>query len=207
MKKTKYIFKDIYSPSTGTYKCGSILQDTLLNDGINVKVHIFETDLYADKNGKYSQKQLKNKHYKLTQVENDFPKLEWLDPKMKELQAKVHPEKSDDFGLYYVYIYDYIPTDEQLSSSFLEYVCCEEVEFDSEIQKLEPKKGQRVQWKSSNKGGNGKNVTLNPKPSNVTKNPGPVRTYSKVEQDGFTRINKPKNNLPKGTIVGIFTGV
>ena len=68
-------------------------------------------------------------------------------------------------------------------------------------------KGQRVQWKSSNKGGNGKNVTLNPKPSNVTKNPGPVRTYSKVEQDGFTRINKPKNNLPKGTIVGIFTGV
>jgi len=207
MKKTKYIFKDIYSPSTGTYKCGSILQDTLLNDGINVKVHIFETDLYADKNGKYSQKQLKNKHYKLTQVENDFPKLEWLDPKMKELQAKVHPEKSDDFGLYYVYIYDYIPTDEQLSSSFLEYVCCEEVEFDSEIQKLKPKKGQRVQWKSSNKGGNGKNVTLNPKPSNVTKNPGPVRTYSKVEQDGFTRINKPKNNLPKGTIVGIFTGV
>jgi hypothetical protein len=207
MKKTKYIFKDIYSPSTGTYKCGSILQDTLLNDGINVKVHIFETDLYADKNGKYSQKQLKNKHYKLTQVENDFPKLEWLDPKMKELQAKVHPEKSDDFGLYYVYIYDYIPTDEQLSSSFLEYVCCEEVEFNSEIQKLKPKKGQRVQWKSSNKGGNGKNVTLNPKPSNVTKNPGPVRTYSKVEQDGFTRINKPKNNLPKGTIVGIFTGV
>ncbi len=44
---------------TGTYKCGRILQDRLLNDGMNVKVHIFETDLYADENGNYSKKQLK----------------------------------------------------------------------------------------------------------------------------------------------------
>tara|TARA_B100000401_G_scaffold148277_1_gene98651 strand:- start:11 stop:472 length:462 start_codon:yes stop_codon:yes gene_type:complete len=83
----------------------------------------------------------------------------------------------------------------------------EEVEITEEVVELKPGKSQKIQWKSSNKGGNGKNVTLNPKPSNVTKNPGPVRYYDKVEEDGFTRPNKPKNNPPKGTIVGIFTGV
>ena len=83
----------------------------------------------------------------------------------------------------------------------------EEVDIEPVVTKLKPGKSKKTQWKSSNKGGNGKNVTLNPKPSNVTKNPGPVRYYNKVEQDGFTRPNKPKNNPSKGTIVGIFTGV
>ena len=82
-----------------------------------------------------------------------------------------------------------------------------EVEITEEVVKLKPGKSQKTQWKSSNKGGNGKNVTLNPKPSNVTKNPGPVRNYDKVEEDGFTRPNKQKNIPSKGTIVGIFTGV
>ena len=52
-----------------------------------------------------------------------------------------------------------------------------------------------------------KNVTLNPKPSNVTKNPGPVRFYENIEENGFTRLNKPKKSSSKGTIVGIITGV
>ena len=83
----------------------------------------------------------------------------------------------------------------------------EEVDIEPVVTKLKPGKSKKTQWKSSNKGGNGKNVTLNPKPSNVTKNPGPVRYYGKVEEDGFTRPNKSKNSPPKGTIVGIFTGV
>jgi len=82
----------------------------------------------------------------------------------------------------------------------------EEVDIDPKFTKLKPGKSRKTQWKSSNKGGNGKNVTLNPKSFNTAKKPGPVRYYNKVEQDGFTRLNKPKNNSPKGTIVGIITG-
>jgi len=54
--------------------------------------------------------------------------LKTLQPKL--LQKKVHPREGEGFGLHYVYTYDKIPTDEQLSSSFLVYVCCEEVEFE-----------------------------------------------------------------------------
>jgi hypothetical protein len=81
------------------------------------------------------------------------------------------------------------------------------VEIEEETTKLESGKSKKTQWKSSNRGGNGKNVTLNPKPSNVTKNPGPVRFYESIEENGFTRLNKPKKSPPKGTIVGIITGV
>jgi hypothetical protein len=82
-----------------------------------------------------------------------------------------------------------------------------EIEVESKLVKLPPGKPKKIQWKSGNKGGNGKNVTLNPKPSNVTKNPGPVRFYESIEENGFTRLNKPKKSSPKGTIVGIITGV
>lgn len=80
------------------------------------------------------------------------------------------------------------------------------VDVTEEVTKLKSGKSQKTQWKSSNRGGNnGKNVKLNPKPSSATKKPGPVRHYDKVKQDGFTRLNKPKNNPPKGTILEIFT--
>ncbi len=81
------------------------------------------------------------------------------------------------------------------------------VEVEEKTIKLESGKSKKIQWKSSNRGGNGKNVTLNPKPSNVTKNPGPVRFYESIEENGFTRLNNPKKSSPKGTIVGIITGV
>ena len=82
-----------------------------------------------------------------------------------------------------------------------------EIEVESKLVKLPSEKPKKINWKSSNKGGNGKNVTLNPKPSNVTKNPGPVRFYENIEENGFTRLNKPKKSSSKGTIVGIITGV
>lgn len=79
----------------------------------------------------------------------------------------------------------------------------EEVEIEEKTTKLKrgPVKGQ-LNWKSSNRGGG---VRL--KPTHATKTEGPIRQYKKVKEDGFTRLNKPKNGPPKGTIVGIFTGV
>jgi len=103
--------------------------------------------------------------------------------------------------------YDWGKTMYSLHSADLMIDFEKEIEITEEVVKLKSGKSQKTQWKSSNKGGNGKKVTLNPKPSNVTKNPGPFRHYDKVGEDGFTRPNKQKNSPPKGTIVGIFTGM
>jgi hypothetical protein len=104
----------------------------------------------------------------------------------------------------YVTVLDEIPPDNLLSETFLEYVKCEEINFEYEEKvtkfKPGPVRGQ-LNWKSSNRG------PVRLKPSKKTKNEGPVRQYKSVKEDGFTRPNKPKNPPPKGTIVGIFTGV
>ncbi len=104
----------------------------------------------------------------------------------------------------YVTVLDEIPSDNLLSDTFLEYVKCEEIDFEYEekVTKLKPGpvRGQ-LNWKSSNRG------PVRLKPSLKTKNEGPIREYKKVKEDGFTRLNKPKNGPPKGTLVGIFTGV
>lgn len=39
-KKIKYKFEDIFSPSTGTYKCASILRECLKDDGSILKVYV-----------------------------------------------------------------------------------------------------------------------------------------------------------------------
>lgn len=104
----------------------------------------------------------------------------------------------------YVTVLDEIPPDTLLSECFLEYIKCEEIDFEYEekITKLKPGpvRGQ-LNWKSSNRG------PIRLKPSHDTKYEGPIREYRSVKEDGFTRLNKPKNNPPKGSIVGIFTGV
>ena len=80
------------------------------------------------------------------------------------------------------------------------YVCCEEVEFEIKdtLTKLPPGKSKNVQWQSSNRGWG---VKLNPNKVTDTKFPGP-RQYKKIEESGFTHLNKPKKGI-KPSIVDI----
>ena len=117
MKKIKYIFKDAFAPHVGTCTCANLLQDGLIEDGSDIRVHWCSIP-------HPSQRYRKNKIYEMDDCGNIILK----DPATKLLQKKVHPREGEGFGLHYVYTYDEIPTDEQLSSSFLVYVCCEEVE-------------------------------------------------------------------------------
>lgn len=123
-----------------------------------------------------------------------------LNRSLREINSKLRV----DVHHQYVTVLDEIPPDNLLSYHFLEYVKCEEIDFEYEqkVTKLKPGpvRGQ-LNWKSSNRG------PVRLKPSLKTKNEGPIREYKKVKEDGFTRLNKPKNGPPKGTIVGIFTGV
>ena len=187
MKKIKYIFKDAFAPHVGTCTCANLLQDALIRDGSNIRVHWYTTPLYKSD-------YRKNKIYEMDKDGNTI----FIDTATKLLQKKVHPDKGEEFGLYYVYTYDEIPTDEQLSKSFLVYVCCEEVEFKETVTKLPPGKSKNVQWQSSNKGGG---VKLNPNKVTDTKFPGP-RHYKKIEESGFTHLNKPKKDI-KPSIVDI----
>ena len=123
-----------------------------------------------------------------------------LNHSLREINSKLRV----DVHYPYVTVLDEIPPDNLLSGNFLEYVKFEEIDFEYEekVNKLKPGpvRGQ-LNWKSSNRG------PVRLKPSKKTKNEGPVREYKSVKEDGFTRPNKPKNPPPKGTIVGIFTGV
>ena len=190
MKKIKYIFKDAFAPHVGTCTCANLLQDGLIEDGSDIRVHWCSIP-------HPSQRYRKNKIYEMDDCGNIILK----DPATKLLQKKVHPREGEGFGLHYVYTYDEIPTDEQLSSSFLVYVCCEEVEFEDPkdtVIKLPTGKSKNVQWQSSNKGGD---VKLNPNKVTDTKFPGP-RQYKKIEEPGFTHLNKPKKDI-KPSIVYI----
>ena len=189
MKKIKYIFKDAFAPHVGTCTCANLLQDALIMDGSDIKVYWYTTSVYKPF-------YRKNKIY---EIDNDG-NIIFIDPATKLLQEKVHPDRGEHFGLYYVYTYDEIPTDEQLSKSFLVYVCCEEVEFEIKdtLTKLPPGKSKNVQWQSSNRGGG---VKLNPNKVTYTKFPGP-RQYKKIEESGFTHLNKPKKGI-KPSIVDI----
>jgi hypothetical protein len=190
MKKIKYVFKDAFAPHVGTCTCANLLQDTLIEDGSDIRVNWCSIP-------HPSQRYRKNKIYEM----DDFGNIILKDAATKLLQKKVHPREGEGFGLHYVYTYDKIPTDEQLSNSFLVYVCCEEVEFEDPkdtLIKLPPGKSKNVQWQSKNKGGS---IRVNPKKVSATKFFGNT-WYKKIEESGFTRLNTPKKDV-KPSIIDI----
>ena len=75
----------------------------------------------------------------------------------------------------------------------------EEVEVSQEPIKLKSKEPITDNWKSRNRGGNGKNVKLNPKSVQATKLY--HNYYKPIKEDGFSRPNKAKKSPPKGEIL------
>ena len=123
------------------------------------------------------------------------------DPKARSLQRKVHPEEEEGFGLYYVYTYDEVPTENQLRNSHLVYVCCEDVEVEDEINKgtiiLPSGKPKFVNWYSKNKG-SGTHL-LGTFRAVVSKD---NKYFKKIKEHGFTHPNRIKKEI-KPQIFGL----
>ena len=190
--KKKYIFKDACAPHVGTYKCAEILRRILIEDESPIRVYYYTTP-----NPGFDRNYRKNSIY---EIDKDF-NIVFKDLKTKLLQRKVHPNQDEGFGLYYVYTYDEVPTENQLRNSHLVYVCCEDVEVEDEINKgtiiLPSGKPKFVNWYSKNKG-SGTHL-LGTFRAVVSKD---NKYFKKIKEHGFTHPNRIKKEI-KPQIFGL----